>query len=262
MDEHEPAKQGESQARNGSQSIHPKRPAPTGRAVRNIALLGNVCVGKTTLFDRLCRSSEHAVNIPGSSMTLNRGVLMQGPFAAPRAFQKNCAACGVKVRRRSAATGGCCSSVQQLSECRALKPKKRWGLFAEIGADPEAVAAAVAEGKPVATHLFDTPGSASLLAASEDEQVARDLVLSGQLDAVLLVADAKNLRRGLALALELAEFELPIVFNLNMLDEAEAMGIELDDAELTRHLRVSVGRTVAVENRGVRRLSELLADAK
>jgi len=40
--------------------------------------------------------------------------------------------------------------------------------------------------------------------------VARDLFLSGQLSGVLVVADAKNLRRSLALALQVAELELPM----------------------------------------------------
>jgi len=40
------------------------------------------------------------------------------------------------------------------------------------------------------------------------------------MDGVVLVADAKSLRRSLALALEVAEFGVPMVVNLNMVDEA------------------------------------------
>lgn len=115
-------------------------------------------------------------------------------------------------------------------------------------------------GVPVLTHLYDTPGSTTLAANGEDEMVARDLILSGEMTGVILVADAKNLRRSLALALEVAEFELPMVVALNMLDEAEAMGIDVDDGALSRGLSVPVIRTVAVENRGIRRLAELVAD--
>ncbi len=115
--------------------------------------------------------------------------------------------------------------------------------------------------EPVLTHLYDTPGSTTLAANGEDEMVARDLILSGEMTGVILVADAKNLRRSLALALEVAEFELPMVMALNMLDEAEAMGIDVDDGALSQELGVPVGRTVAVENRGIRRLAELVPEA-
>jgi len=92
--------------------------------------------------------------------------------------------------------------------------------------------------------------------------VARDLLLSGKLDAVLFVADAKSLRRSLALALQIAEFRLPMVVALNMVDEAENMGIELNEDILVRDLGVPVGRTVAIDGFGVRKLSELLLDAR
>jgi ferrous iron transport protein B len=92
--------------------------------------------------------------------------------------------------------------------------------------------------------------------------VARDLLLSGEVDGVVLVADAKNLRRSLALALEVAEFGLPMVLNLNMLDEAEIMGLDVDDAELARILGAPVNRTVAVEKLGVHDLAELVLDAR
>ena len=108
------------------------------------------------------------------------------------------------------------------------------------------------------TQLYDTPGSASLAATSEDEMVGRDLVLTGQVDGVLLVADAKNLRRSLALALQVAEFGLPMVLDLNMLDEAESMGVEVDAPALSRQLGVEVTRTIAVEDIGVRRVAEAL----
>ena len=42
---------------------------------QRIAILGNVNVGKSSLFDRLCRDGGHAVNIPGSTLVANRGVL-------------------------------------------------------------------------------------------------------------------------------------------------------------------------------------------
>ena len=222
----------------------PQSDAPT---VRRLVILGNVNVGKTSLFDKLTAAGEHAVNIPGSTHTAKRGLLRVGSRAATRPFLRNCAACshhGPRERLRRKLPGSCCETVGYEASCPALKGKPgRTG-----------------EG-PAVTHLFDTPGSATLAATSEDEMVARDLLLSGAMDGVLLVADAKNMRRTLALALEVAEFGLPMVLCLNMLDEAELMGVEVDDAALTRILSTPITRTIAVQNVGITRLAQALDKA-
>jgi len=218
--------------------------------VRRIAILGNVCVGKTSLFDRLCSLGEHAVNIPGSTQTVPRGVLTTGPEAAPRAFRRRCASCSL---HRDAP-----------ADRDAIDPCARPGSaqLANHGCPAiKAIGSSAAESLERVTHLYDTPGSATLAANSEDEMAARDLLLAGQMRGVVLVADAKNLRRSLALALEVAELGLPMVLALNMLDEAEALGLEVDQARLAETLRVPVAPTVAVENRGVRRLASTLGEA-
>lgn len=107
--------------------------------------------------------------------------------------------------------------------------------------------------------LLDTPGSASLLPASEDERVTRDILLSGEGPALVLVGDAKNLERSLQMALQLAEAELPFVLCLNMMDEARAQGLRLDVELLARRLGVEVVPTVAVSHEGLGRLREALA---
>src|SRR5437667_12405434 len=43
--------------------------------------------------------------------------------------------------------------------------------------------------------VVDTPGAASLVPLSEDERVTRDILLSGEATAVVVVGDAKNLQR-------------------------------------------------------------------
>ncbi len=220
---------------------------PPASPVRRIALLGNVNVGKSTLFDRLCRRGDHAVNIPGSTVRARRGVLQMGSGAAPRAVRRECASCqggwGRRRRRRRGRAPACCERAGSELACAGLD---------HLGASRP----------PVVTHLFDTPGSATLAATSEDEMVARDLLLGGLIDGVALVADSSNLRRSLALALEVAEFGLPMVLVLNMIDEAEALGVEVDPGVLSRELGVDVVRTIAVEGIGVRRLSERLLDAR
>jgi len=103
--------------------------------------------------------------------------------------------------------------------------------------------------------VVDTPGMHSTVPLTEDERVARDMLLDGPA-AVVQVADAKNLRRGLLLALELAEARVPFVLALNMSDEAQASGILIDPEALSRELGVPVVPTVATTGGGVPELEE------
>ena len=159
--------------------------------IRQMAIMGNVCVGKTSLFDSLCSHSEHSVNLPGTTMSTKRGVLARGPGGASRSMQGHCSSCG--KGRLSGRRGAACSKTEMTGEsfvkaCPALKGREL--LFS----DPSYV--------PVITHLYDTPGSATIAANSEDEFIARDLLLEGRLDGVVFVADAKNLRRALFLTFD------------------------------------------------------------
>ncbi|HET6439552.1 MAG TPA: FeoB small GTPase domain-containing protein, partial [Anaeromyxobacter sp.] len=100
-------------------------------------------------------------------------------------------------------------------------------------------------------HVLDTPGTNNLLPMSEDEQVTRDILLSERNYVCVQVGDAKNLRRALLLSAQLAEAEVPFLLALNMADEAESRGIEVDDQALSRALGIDVVPTVAVERRGL-----------
>ncbi|MBI1953212.1 MAG: ferrous iron transport protein B [Candidatus Omnitrophica bacterium] len=124
----------------------------------------------------------------------------------------------------------------------------------------------VSEGKAqwdgLSFRVFDTPGINSLLASSEDELVARDLLLENPRATVLVVADAKNLRRALTLVLELAETGMKAVLNLNMIDEARERRIAVDQEKLSAILGVPVAATVATERLGIDRLKKFLPQAR
>jgi ferrous iron transport protein B len=112
------------------------------------------------------------------------------------------------------------------------------------------------------TRIIDAPGIHSVFSRSEDGLVCRQLLLSGELDAIVHVLDAKNLRRSLVIALQLAEFELPTVFVLNMMDMAQSRGIEISPTALEEQLGAAVLPTVALERRGVGELPALLDRAR
>ncbi len=112
-------------------------------------------------------------------------------------------------------------------------------------------------------EIIDTPGVQSLLPNSEDEKVARDILINGHTDgAVVQVVDAKNLRRSLVITSQLAELGFPMVIALNMLDEADRRGIKVDTESLSQALGVEVVETVAVDGQGLERLKEACAEAR
>jgi ferrous iron transport protein B len=111
-------------------------------------------------------------------------------------------------------------------------------------------------------QVLDTPGTNNLLPMSEDEQVTRDILLQEPNYVALQVCDAKNLRRGLLLAAQLAEADVPFVLALNMADEAAGRGIQIDVARLARELGVDVVPTVAVQRKGVPEVAHRLPLAR
>jgi ferrous iron transport protein B len=99
--------------------------------------------------------------------------------------------------------------------------------------------------------VIDTPGLQSLAARTADEAVTRDILLAAPARVVVQVADARNLRRGLLLTIQLAELGLPFVLDVNMTDEARALGLALDSRRLAQVLGAAVVETVAVRGEGV-----------
>jgi ferrous iron transport protein B len=100
--------------------------------------------------------------------------------------------------------------------------------------------------------LLDLPGCYSLISRSDDERIARDVLLgvepdTPRPDAVIAVVDASNLERNLYFATQLIETGLPVCVALNMVDVAERAGAPVDAEALERELGVPVvpvvGRT-------------------
>ena len=113
-----------------------------------------------------------------------------------------------------------------------------------------------------AWEVIDTPGTDSLLPGSDDARVTRDILLGSPGAVVLLVSDAKNLRRGLLLLAQLAEADIPVVLALNMSDEAAARGIRIDAEGLSVALDIPVVETVAIRKQGILRLGRALEEAR
>jgi ferrous iron transport protein B len=104
--------------------------------------------------------------------------------------------------------------------------------------------------------LEDTPGIYSLLPITGEERVTRDILLFSNTNLVLHVIDAKNLRRMLPLTLQLIEAGLPVILVLNMIDEADRLGITIDTHQLENILKIPVISTSALTGAGIEDLKQ------
>lgn len=110
--------------------------------------------------------------------------------------------------------------------------------------------------------IVDTPGVNALEGPlSEDEKVTRDLLIAGGAELVVQVADARNLRRALVLTSHVADFKLPMILVLNMVDEARARGVDVDAEGLSAEIGIPVIEAVATEGRGIAELRDALTRA-
>jgi len=103
-------------------------------------------------------------------------------------------------------------------------------------------------------EVIDTPGMYSFLPITEEEGVARRILLNEKPDIVIHVVDAKNLERMLSLTLQLIEAELPVMLVLNIMDEAHKEGVVIDARILEKELKVPVVETVSIIGKGIKEL--------
>lgn len=108
--------------------------------------------------------------------------------------------------------------------------------------------------------LVDLPGTYSLLSATDDEQVARDFILFGRPDVTIVVVDATRIERNLNLVLQVLQITSRAIVCVNLIDEAEAHGITVDERGLARDLGVPVVLAAARRGRGVDRLLKEVDD--
>ncbi len=165
------------------------------RRKSGVAVIGNMNVGKTTLFTKMCGRETKSINIPGNTVSIQAGRIK--------------------------------------------------------GTDKDA---------------FDTPGICSIFSHNEDERTSRDIILPQKIDydiqGILLIADAKHMKRSIAIALQYAEYGLPMLLDINMIDEAASRGIEIDFEKLSEILGVEVCTTIAREGIGIQKVISNLGNMR
>lgn len=100
-------------------------------------------------------------------------------------------------------------------------------------------------------EIIDTPGMYSLLPITEEEAVARAILLNEEPCAILHIIDAKSLERMFPLTLQLLEAGQPVILVLNIIDEARNLGIGIDTSRLEKELNIPVVATVSTTGEGL-----------
>lgn len=131
--------------------------------------------------------------------------------------------------------------------------KQKTGNWPGVTVDRREGVAKIQEQKVI---LVDLPGVYALDSDQEalDEQIARQYILSGEADALLIVADASNLERSLFLTSQLLETGMPAVLALNMMDVAKSRGIDINITRLSNELGCPVVAVMARQRKGIESL--------
>ncbi len=113
-------------------------------------------------------------------------------------------------------------------------------------------------------HMVDLPGTYSLSVtsvASMDERIARDYLLSDDVDVIVNVVDGAHLERHLYLAQQLLEIGKPMVLAINMMDVVESQGMHIDFGALSKRLGCPVVGIVANRKKGLTFLTQAITQA-
>jgi len=107
-------------------------------------------------------------------------------------------------------------------------------------------------------EIIDTPGMYAILPITEEERVAREILLNESPDLIIHVLDARNLERMLSMTLQLVEAGLPVLLVVNIMDEAERMGIGIDIPLLEEKLGIPVIGAATAKKRGVMEIRQAI----
>lgn len=109
-------------------------------------------------------------------------------------------------------------------------------------------------------QVLDTPGMYSLLPITEEERVGRRILFEEDPHVVIHVVDARNLERMLPMTIQLIEAGLPVLLLVNIIDEAERVGMHIDIALLDEKLGIPVVGAAIGRKRGLGELRQAIAD--
>ena len=104
------------------------------------------------------------------------------------------------------------------------------------------------------TLVTDLPGIYSMSPYSSEELVTRRFVLDEHPRGIINIVDATNIERNLYLTMQLMELDVPMVLELNMMDEVRQNGGSVRVNEMEEMLGIPVVPISAAKNEGIEEL--------
>ena len=109
-------------------------------------------------------------------------------------------------------------------------------------------------------NLTDLPGTYSLSAYSPEELYVRKHIIEKNPDIILNVVDGSNLERNLYLTTQLIDMDITMVMALNMFDELQKSGDQLDIDQLSTLLGMPIVPTTGRSGDGIDRLFDKIIE--
>jgi len=109
-------------------------------------------------------------------------------------------------------------------------------------------------------NIIDLPGCYSLTAYTQEELVARQVLVDERPSLVVNVVDATKLERHLYLTVQFLELGIPVILALNMMDDVRSKGITIDIPALSQALNCPAISTVARSGEGKDQLLDQIID--
>jgi len=134
--------------------------------------------------------------------------------------------------------------------------KQKVGNYPGITVDKKIGTASLKGG--LKAHIIDLPGTYSINPTSIDENIVLNTLIDKDCedypDVIVVVADIENLKRNLLLYSQIKDLQIPTVLAINMADQSEKKGIEIDVEGLKEELGGEVVLVSARQNRGMEEL--------
>lgn len=105
-------------------------------------------------------------------------------------------------------------------------------------------------------RIIDLPGIRSLSTLSQEESIAKEFILSGEYDALIVMVDAETLEKSLYFAIQILEVTDKVVIAINKYDEAHALGLHINQDRLQSELNVPTLLVSALRNLNIGQLIE------
>ncbi|WP_185866497.1 ferrous iron transport protein B [Blattabacterium cuenoti] len=118
------------------------------------------------------------------------------------------------------------------------------------------------------THyqIIDLPGIYSIYPSSEDEEIVCKLLNNiddiDYPDKIIVVADSSNLKKSLLLFRQIQDLGFPVLFILNMLDEAKKKGVLIDIEKLKKFLLTEIVLIEARKGIGIDKVKHKISSLK